>query len=163
MRRFNQRNVANAGNLFGMKWSFRTILLALLAFWVIGFIIFFLYFHRNNTNTIQRDIAPSDLSNLRQELVTRQKLIAFKAVQDKHPDNDPIIAEKLMLQDMASSGFETDQLLFVAQRLKDQSHLPFEQRRIYQPIELPDLSKYSQPREVYDKVKSEFENAEWQP
>merc|ERR1712228_349154 len=51
----------------------------------------------------------------------------------------------------------------IASILKQQSNKPREKQRIYTPIKLNDLSAYSQPRKVYDSVKSQFKNADWQP
>ena len=162
MRRLSKKSVVKLGN--STKWNCRTILFVLLAVWVLGFIIFFFYFHTNDSNTMQRNFGAAELGKIKSEILTRQKSISFKAMQHKMGDKARQ-EEKLMMEDInvdkSMPGME--QLLFVSSRLKSQMDLPLEQRRIYEPIQLPDISKYSQPREVYDKIKSEFENAEWQP
>lgn len=47
--------------------------------------------------------------------------------------------------------------------LKQQSDKPKEERRLFEPITLPDLSAYQQPREIHELVKEQYKKAEWQP
>ena len=54
------------------------------------------------------------------------------------------------------------QYLKISEKLSSQKDLPKEKRRIFSDIELPKLT-FSQPREIYETVKQQFKNAEWQP
>eukprot|EP00485_Elphidium_margaritaceum_P003282 CAMPEP_0202690512 /NCGR_PEP_ID=MMETSP1385-20130828/5473_1 /ASSEMBLY_ACC=CAM_ASM_000861 /TAXON_ID=933848 /ORGANISM="Elphidium margaritaceum" /LENGTH=88 /DNA_ID=CAMNT_0049345779 /DNA_START=196 /DNA_END=462 /DNA_ORIENTATION=+ len=59
--------------------------------------------------------------------------------------------------DASSSLYER-----IACKLSSQENLPKEQRRIFDDIELPKLP-FSQPREIYDTIKQQFNAAKWQP
>lgn len=75
-----------------------------------------------------------------------------------------------VINDQHQQSFDLKSLLFnddvnqdIIQILKSQSNVKRKNRRIYKDINLPNISKYSQPSSVYDVIKKQFENAEWKP
>eukprot|EP01084_Bolivina_argentea_P255512 429781_1 len=141
------------------RCSCKTLLIATLTIWIFIFVVFFLYFHssgsqnQNSLPFIENDVA---IGSIKQEWIKDVKTKSSKSISKL----EPIVSERMNIV----SGFKEDDKLFnIAQRINLQLDKPKNARRIFEPIQLDDLSAYLQPREVYDVVKSQFKNANWQP
>ena len=142
----------------GIRWNCRTVLFVSLSIWVIGFIIFFLHFHADNKNAIPPRFLDQQMRNEFMKDIAKNPLNQLR----NRIKNNPIMEERMMMSGISDSP-ESKQLFKIAQIMNKQTNIPKEQRRLYDDIQLADLSQYAQPREIYDIVKTQFKNAKWQP
>ena len=136
------------------------ILIALLTIWFLAVIYF--VSHLSSTPTVHKPPALfqnsghsySDLENVKDRpsvpIITHDD--NPKTKPDKSVDTGNIVTTNNHAQQMAE----------LTRKLKAQSDLPREKRRIWSDIELPEIP-FKQPRSVHDKVKEQFKNARWKP
>ena len=128
------------------KWNCKSLLFALLIIWIGFFLMFFLYFHSGGNQQTERRSSPKLIDNK-----LRPKLSEIDHMRHDIFDN-PLL----------NIGIDSEETKII-KLLAKQMDKPAQERKIWEPIELMDLSKYKQPSEIHEIVKSEFLKAEWQP
>eukprot|EP01083_Nonionella_stella_P027431 75521_1 len=144
--------------------NFKSIALVLLVVWVGAFFVFFAFLHTNGSNRTKNVplFFDNNIDSIRQQWI--DDVTKNNPLHDRiQSDMKPIVEERMRMETELNEQSETEKLFKIAKILNEQTDKPKYQRKIFKDIRLKDLSPYSQPRHIYDVVKTNFKNAKWQP
>eukprot|EP01083_Nonionella_stella_P064766 169108_1 len=148
-----QSSSSSLGSLFPPRCSIRTVLISLLAVWILVVVSFVFQ--------LSRSPPPHSPPSL---FLNKPHPPLFSAKDNPLVRSNEPPQPMANLPDKEQLPLDPDALLLsqISAKLESQKHLPQEQRRIFSDIQLPPLP-FSQPREIYDTVKEQFKNAKWKP